>query len=154
MEFNARHGFVAGIDLGPTRTRLAVADLRGERARATASSRRPRGSARGAAAAVAGALRDLMEEAGVPDRAPARGGRRRARRRRPRPRRRHPRAEPEGLVARCPCATSWSARCGAPVLVENDVNLAVLGEHWRGAAAGHDTCAFIFVGTGIGAGDR
>src|SRR5512132_4540884 len=31
MEFNARHGYVAGIDLGPTRTRLSVADLRGER---------------------------------------------------------------------------------------------------------------------------
>src|SRR5438046_147442 len=30
MEFNARHGFVAGIDLGPTRTRLAIADLRAE----------------------------------------------------------------------------------------------------------------------------
>src|SRR4051812_27355976 len=30
MEFNARHGFIAVIDLGPTRTRLAVADLRGE----------------------------------------------------------------------------------------------------------------------------
>ena len=30
MEFNARHGYIAGIDLGPTRTRLAVADLRGE----------------------------------------------------------------------------------------------------------------------------
>ncbi|HEY2944178.1 MAG TPA: ROK family protein, partial [Vicinamibacteria bacterium] len=28
----------------------------------------------------------------------------------------------------------------------------VLGEHWRGAARGHDNCAFIFVGTGIGAG--
>jgi predicted NBD/HSP70 family sugar kinase len=40
----------------------------------------------------------------------------------------------------------------APVEVENDVNLAVLGEHWRGAARGHDTCAFVFVGTGIGAG--
>jgi len=25
MEFNARHGFVAGVDLGPTRTRLAIA---------------------------------------------------------------------------------------------------------------------------------
>jgi predicted NBD/HSP70 family sugar kinase len=37
-------------------------------------------------------------------------------------------------------------------VVENDVNLAVLGEHWRGAARGHDTCAFIHVGTGIGAG--
>src|SRR5437867_10082780 len=30
MEFNARHGYIAGIDLGPTRTRLAVADLRGQ----------------------------------------------------------------------------------------------------------------------------
>jgi predicted NBD/HSP70 family sugar kinase len=28
----------------------------------------------------------------------------------------------------------------------------VLGEHWRGAARGHDTCVFLFVGTGIGAG--
>jgi len=39
-----------------------------------------------------------------------------------------------------------------PVVVENDVNLAVLGERWQGAARGHDTCAFITVGTGIGAG--
>src|SRR5262249_61200793 len=31
MEFNARHGFVAAIDIGPLRTRLAVADLRGQR---------------------------------------------------------------------------------------------------------------------------
>jgi hypothetical protein len=30
MELNARHGFVAAVDLGPTRTRLALADLRGE----------------------------------------------------------------------------------------------------------------------------
>lgn len=39
-----------------------------------------------------------------------------------------------------------------PVVVENDVNLAVLGERWKGAARGHDTCAFVTVGTGIGAG--
>src|SRR5436189_51099 len=31
MEFNASHGYVAGIDIGPTRTRLAIADLRGKR---------------------------------------------------------------------------------------------------------------------------
>ncbi|MGH9388989.1 MAG: ROK family protein, partial [Vicinamibacteria bacterium] len=36
--------------------------------------------------------------------------------------------------------------------VENDVNLAILGERWRGAARGHDTCVFITVGKGIGAG--
>src|SRR5262249_22677557 len=29
MEFNSRHGYIAGIDLGPTRTRIAVGDLRG-----------------------------------------------------------------------------------------------------------------------------
>jgi len=28
----------------------------------------------------------------------------------------------------------------------------VLGERWRGAARGHDTCAFVSVGAGIGAG--
>ncbi len=38
------------------------------------------------------------------------------------------------------------------MVVENDVKLAVLGEHWRGAAQGHDTCAFISLGVGIGAG--
>jgi glucokinase len=31
------------------------------------------------------------------------------------------------------------------------VNLALLGEQWRGAARGHETCAFVFVGTGLGA---
>ena len=38
------------------------------------------------------------------------------------------------------------------MIVENDVNLAILGERWRGAARGHDTCAFIWIGTGIGSG--
>jgi hypothetical protein len=28
MEFNARYGFAAAVDIGPTRTRLALADLR------------------------------------------------------------------------------------------------------------------------------
>ena len=45
MELNARHRYVAGIDLGPTRTRLAVADLRGTR-----------GAARPAVARVVGAI--------------------------------------------------------------------------------------------------
>src|SRR5260370_23168251 len=41
---------------------------------------------------------------------------------------------------------------GDPVVVENDVNLAVLAERWRGAARGHDTCVYVTVGTGVGAG--
>jgi len=51
-----------------------------------------------------------------------------------------------------PVRASLERRVGAPVVLENDVNLAVLGEHWRGAAQGHDTCVFISLGVGIGAG--
>ena len=39
-----------------------------------------------------------------------------------------------------------------PVEVENDINLAALGEHWVGAARGVDDFAFLSVGTGLGAG--
>lgn len=41
---------------------------------------------------------------------------------------------------------------GTPVLLENDVNLAVLGEQWLGAGQGIEHLAFIALGTGIGAG--
>jgi predicted NBD/HSP70 family sugar kinase len=39
-----------------------------------------------------------------------------------------------------------------PVEVENDINLAALGEHWVGVARGVDDFAFLSVGTGLGAG--
>jgi predicted NBD/HSP70 family sugar kinase len=39
-----------------------------------------------------------------------------------------------------------------PVAVENDINLAALGEHWLGIARGVDDFVFLSVGTGLGAG--
>ena len=39
-----------------------------------------------------------------------------------------------------------------PVFIENDVALAVLGEHWFGAGVGIDNLIMIAIGTGIGAG--
>jgi predicted NBD/HSP70 family sugar kinase len=39
-----------------------------------------------------------------------------------------------------------------PVTVENDVNLAALGERWRGVAQDGEDFAFVSVGTGLGAG--
>jgi glucokinase len=39
-----------------------------------------------------------------------------------------------------------------PAAVDNDVNLAALGESWRGAAAGVASFAFLALGTGVGAG--
>ena len=41
---------------------------------------------------------------------------------------------------------------GCPVEIENDVNLAVLGERWRGSASGCEHVAFIALGTGVGLG--
>jgi predicted NBD/HSP70 family sugar kinase len=38
------------------------------------------------------------------------------------------------------------------VSVENDVNLAALGERWRGVARDRDDFAFLSIGTGLGAG--
>jgi predicted NBD/HSP70 family sugar kinase len=39
-----------------------------------------------------------------------------------------------------------------PVTVENDVNLAAVGEGWRGVGRGVDDFVFVSVGTGLGAG--
>jgi predicted NBD/HSP70 family sugar kinase len=41
---------------------------------------------------------------------------------------------------------------GLPVTLENDINLAAVGERWRGVARGVDDFVFLSVGTGMGAG--
>ena len=150
MEFNARHGFVGGLDLGPTRTRLAVGDLRGHplitRIVATPSQVDPPTLV----ARLTATLHSMMDEAGVePDQllaivAGAPG----------------PVDLSSGTVLYAPNLDHWDhvplrailqeRFAGAAIVIENDVNLALLGEHWRGAAQDHDTCAFLFVGTGIG----
>jgi predicted NBD/HSP70 family sugar kinase len=43
-------------------------------------------------------------------------------------------------------------RLGQPVRLENDVNLAAIGERWQGVASGVDDFAFLSIGTGVGAG--
>ncbi len=149
MEFNARHAYIAGIDLGPTRTRLAVADLRGRTLARQIISTPSDVEPHRMLGLIACALRTLMEEASAPaDRlvvvvAGAPGAVN----------------LDTGTVDMAPNLNGWTRvpmqhvlqqELQTTVLIENDVNLALLGEHWQGAARGHDTCAFIFVGTGIG----
>lgn len=43
-------------------------------------------------------------------------------------------------------------RLGLPVVIENDINLSAVGEHWSGVARGVDDFAFLSIGTGVGAG--
>jgi glucokinase len=151
MEFNARHGYIAAIDLGPTRTRLAVADLRGEMLAHDVVATPSRLAPAKLLGRLAENLRDVMREAHLPaDRLVAVGA-----------------GAPgavawdTGVVTFAPNLGGWThvpmrevleRELGVPAIVENDVNLAILGERWKGAAQGHHTCAYITVGTGIGAG--
>jgi predicted NBD/HSP70 family sugar kinase len=152
MEFNARHGFVLGIDIGPTRTRLAIADLRGERLAHRVVSTPTDAAPAELLTRLAREARTLFSDSRLPvgrllgATAGAPGVVDRGR---------------GVVVAFAPNLEGWSQvpmaqilrrALSVPVVVENDVNLAILGERWRGAARGHDTCAFITVGTGIGAG--
>jgi predicted NBD/HSP70 family sugar kinase len=43
-------------------------------------------------------------------------------------------------------------RLGVPAVIENDINLAAVGERWRGVAQGVDNFAFLSIGTGLGCG--
>src|SRR5512133_1179534 len=56
-----------------------------------------------------------------------------------------------GLDGR-PFEAELEARLGLPITLENDINLAALGERWHGVARGVDDFVFLSVGTGMGAG--
>ncbi|HEY4753442.1 MAG TPA: ROK family protein, partial [Candidatus Limnocylindrales bacterium] len=51
-----------------------------------------------------------------------------------------------------PVRARFASRFGAPVWVDNDVNVLALGEWRSGVAAGHDNVVVVKIGTGIGAG--
>ena len=128
---------VLGLDLGARFVRGAVCDLRGEiRARQDVElperdgRRGARGDRRAARVAARGGRR-------------VDAARRRRRRRRPGRRRRpHERASRSRRTSRGSRATAsraeLAARLGLPVTIENDINLAALGEQWRGIARGVD----------------
>ncbi|HVM23826.1 MAG TPA: ROK family transcriptional regulator [Candidatus Limnocylindrales bacterium] len=51
-----------------------------------------------------------------------------------------------------PIRQRFASRYGAPVWVDNDVNILALGEWRSGVAVGHDNVVVVKIGTGIGAG--
>ncbi|NUR25468.1 MAG: ROK family transcriptional regulator [Catenulispora sp.] len=66
-----------------------------------------------------------------------------------------------GTVLKSVALADWSgvalqaelaSRLAPPVIVENDMRLAVLAEHWRGAAAGHENVMYLHTGRRIGLG--
>jgi len=57
----------------------------------------------------------------------------------------------EGWTA-VPAREILESLLASPVTVDNDVNLAAIGEHWQGRGRGLSTFVFVTLATGIGAG--
>jgi predicted NBD/HSP70 family sugar kinase len=141
---------VLGLDLGARFLRGAICDLRGEvRARQDLELRAA--DVEEALTAVAG-LRDSLVETsglagdlidcvvvGVPGVVEASTGELRLA------------ANVQGLEGR-QLADELRERLGLTVALENDINLAALGEHWAGVARGVPDFVFLSIGTGMGAG--
>ena len=148
--FRADTAHVLGIDIGVHRVRAIVADLDGtplasERVPVAAAAE-PAERLRATATAIDRALAAAQL---APDGLHAAG------------------AGTPGLVTRDGEVTTvavlpgWSGlalaerlqeRLPCPVAVENDANLALLAERWRGAARGVDDVAYVLLEQGIGAG--
>jgi glucokinase-like ROK family protein len=67
----------------------------------------------------------------------------------------------EGMPVSPPIMPGWdeypvrdilARRFGCPALVDNDVNVMAVGEHWGGVARSVDNYLFVKIGTGIGCG--
>jgi len=145
----AEAALVLGLDLGARFLRSALCDLEGDvRARRDVELRQP--ATESALELVPGLLRSLVEATGleaglidsvvvgVPGVVDAGTGVVRV-------------THMADLDGR-PFAAELSQRLGLEVTLENDVNLAALGEQWLGVARGVDDFAFLSVGTGMGSG--
>jgi predicted NBD/HSP70 family sugar kinase/DNA-binding CsgD family transcriptional regulator len=142
--------FVLGFDLGAHFLRSAACDLAGE-VRAREDVELPSTDAETAIETIAALRTSLVEAAGfseelvdgvvvgIPGVVEPDGGRINLALNVP------------GLEERA-FAAELQERLGLAVTLENDINLAALGEHWRGVARDVDDFAFLSIGTGMGAG--
>lgn len=152
LRFNAGRGYLAAADIGGTRVRMMLADLNGNAvanwsAKLGAANKDPQAVCRvvhdglRAMCASQGAdtSRVLHLTAGAPGVTDVE----------------------RGIVLSAPNLTNWEQvalrdlveqETGVPAAVENDTNLAAVGEHWRGAAKGVPDFVFIAMGTGVGSG--
>lgn len=150
LSYNPRAAALIGVDVGGTKIAAVISDLDGcFLARRVVATWPEHGGPAGldAVIAVIDELLALPEVAGAPVRGIAVGVPGVTRHR-------------EGVVEwspgldwrDLPLAALLRERFKRPVFIENDVNLAALGEAARGAGQGVSSLVGIFIGTGIGAG--
>lgn len=150
LQFNAEFGYLVGVDVGSRTLRVALTDLQGK---VLARHQEPTNSSSGTATLdqIYAAVDEVFRRA------------------------RRPRTKLYAVGIGAPGMTDvntgrvinavnlpgWvdvplrelaEARLNAPVRVDNDANMAALGERWLGSARQVDDFVFIALGAGVGAG--
>ena len=145
---NPGFGQVVGIDLGGSHLHFALADFRGEILQESNVKIRPEDGPRKLIGEIVEAARALAATAGGRLRALAIGVP-------------SPVDAEHGVVAFAYNLPGWKnihlareleKKLRVPIFLENDANMAAIGEHWRGVAQGVDNFVFIAMGTGTGSG--
>jgi len=151
IEFNGEHAFVVGVDVGGSNLRIALADLCGKIRGRWSCELGARRTPKVVIDLVADGVRELCQRTGTPRNkilglaagAPGITD------------------VKTGRVLSAPNLTRWHDvpmrdllrdKTGIPATVDNDVNLAALGEHWCGIARNVSDFVFLAIGTGVGAG--
>ena len=150
VDFNADFGYVVGIDIGSRILRFMLGDLRG-RVVHRREQRTPTASREAILEAIIAGVQRLFVEGDVPPgKLFAIGA-----------------GAPgmtdvvQGTVIRAVNLKGWvdvplrdtlHEAFKVPVMVDNDVNMAALGERWAGCAAHQANFVFVALGAGVGAG--
>jgi glucokinase len=145
---NPDFGHVVGIDLGASHLHFALADFRGKILRDSNKGIRPEDGPQKLIAEIVEGARALAAGAGGRLRAIAIGVP-------------SPVDAERGVVAFAYNLPGWKdihlaraleEKLRVPIFLENDANMAAIGEHWRGVARDVDNFVFIAIGTGTGSG--
>jgi len=166
------YGTVAGIDMGASHLHFALADFCGQMFKESTLKIRPEDGPQKLIAQIKQGIRELSvtpDAGGAPDSKPTHSGSKHA----AAASTRHGRVraiaigvpsavDPRtGLVASANLLPGWrdvdlrrslQKEFRLPVALENDANMAAIGEHWRGVARQVPNFVFVAIGTGIGAG--
>jgi predicted NBD/HSP70 family sugar kinase len=151
LEFNGKFGYVLGIDVGGYRVSVALADLTGKLVACERRRLSARVNGEHVRDAISEALRQVLAQRNLEPSALMAAGL-------STPGVVNPRTGEVSLVPNIPGwaelepATLLEELIGKPVVIENNVNAAVEGEHWRGVARDTQNVVFVDIGKGIGAG--
>jgi predicted NBD/HSP70 family sugar kinase len=149
LRLNPAAAHAAGAEVGPSRVAVGVCDLEGRVAAFLAEGRPPGQSGGQLVAQLGRLLHAACARAGVPAAALHGLGVGVA-----------GTVAPDGATVRAAPGLPWEGgdartplqeALGVAVTLDNDVNMALRGEAWRGAAAGRRHVLAVAVGTGIGA---